>query len=66
MRLAVLRWLNSGLAVLIVFQLVSGLIPQSIPYALHRLAGFLVAAGIVLHVILNWQWIRSNLLPRRN
>jgi hypothetical protein len=65
MRTTLLRWLNSLLAVLVVFQLGSGLAPQDIPFELHRLGGFLLAAGVLLHLILNWQWIRSNLFPRR-
>jgi hypothetical protein len=60
----VLRLLNPLLAVLLVLQLASGLMPAFLPYEVHRISGILLAAGIGLHLILNWPWIRANLLKR--
>jgi hypothetical protein len=58
----ILKILNPLLALLLVFQLISGLLPTLVPYEVHRWAGILLAAGVALHVALNWSWIRANLL----
>jgi hypothetical protein len=52
------------IALILTFQLLSGLSPTVIPYEIHRAGGLLLAALIVLHVILNWTWIRANYLKR--
>jgi hypothetical protein len=59
-----LRLLNPTLAVLLAVQLVSGLFPALVPYSVHRTTGILLGIGIGLHLILNWSWIRSNILKR--
>jgi len=59
-----LKILNPLLALLLIFQLVSGLLPAAIPYEWHRAAGILLGTGIGLHLILNWPWIRSNFFKR--
>jgi len=61
--------LNPILAVLTVSQGLSGifaehLAPQVFQW-LHKGGGILLLAGIALHVILNWSWVRASLLPRR-
>jgi hypothetical protein len=60
----ILKILNPMLAVLLIFQLVSGLLPAIVPYDVHRIVGILLGGGVGLHLILNWPWIRANLLKR--
>jgi hypothetical protein len=60
----ILKVLNPCLAVLLIFQLISGLLPAVVPYNVHRIVGILLGAGVVFHIILNWPWIRANLLKR--
>ncbi len=48
-----------------IFQIVSGLLPDVIPYQVHQVSGLLLGAGIGLHVILNWSWIRANYFKRK-
>lgn len=57
-----LKYLNPLLAILFVLQMATGLMPAVFSYAVHRGLGILLAAGISLHIFLNWSWIRSNLL----
>jgi hypothetical protein len=63
-KIRILKILNPLLALLLAFQLVSGLFPAAVPYEVHRLAGILIAAGVAFHIALNWPWIRANLLMR--
>ncbi len=60
----ILKVLNPCLAVLLIFQLVSGLLPAVVPYEVHRIMGILIGAGVGFHIFLNWPWIRANLLKR--
>jgi len=61
--------LNPILAVLTVTQALSALLADHLPYVVfewvHKGGGFLLLAGIGLHVALNWTWVRASLLPRR-
>ncbi|MBN2084324.1 MAG: hypothetical protein JW748_03800 [Anaerolineales bacterium] len=52
------------MALVLIFQLISGAFPALVPYAVHRAAGLLLAAIVILHVILNWPWIRANYFKR--
>jgi hypothetical protein len=58
----ILRILIPIMAVLIVFQGISGLEPLLIPYPMHQITGLVLIGCAVLHVYLNWGWIRTNLL----
>ena len=64
-RIQALKILNSILLILLVFQIISGLNPLVVPYAVHQWVGITIAAGVVLHLILNWNWIRINILRRK-
>lgn len=61
--------LNPILAVLILSQGLSGLLRDQLSQEafkwVHKGGGMLLLAGVGLHVILNWNWVRANLLPRR-
>lgn len=65
-----LKILNPILAVLTVTQTLSALLADHLSYVVfewvHKGGGFLLLAGIGLHVVLNWTWVRASLLPRRH
>lgn len=59
-----LKILNPILAVLVLTQLVTGLSGASLPHevfeVMHGGGALLLAAGILLHVALNANWIKAN------
>lgn len=61
--------LNPILAVLAVSQALSALLNEQLSRKtfawVHEGGGTLLLIGIGLHVVLNWSWIRVNLLPRK-
>lgn len=61
--------LNPILAVLTVSQALSGIFAAQLPPAVfawvHKGGGILLVIGIGLHVLLNWNWVRASLLPRK-
>jgi hypothetical protein len=61
-RIQALRILNLILAPLMVFQIISGLNPATIPYVVHQDMGIAIGGLVFLHLILNWNWIRINIL----
>ena len=60
---------NPIIAVLILSQGLSGLLrpqlSQDVFQWVHKGGGILLLVGVGLHVFLNWNWVRANLLPRR-
>jgi len=64
-RIQALRILNVALLFLMAFQIFSGLRPMVVPYVVHQDAGILIGAGILLHLVLNWNWIKINILRSR-
>jgi len=56
--------LNPILAILVLNQVVTGLLHDSLPEQvfelLHVGGGILLAIGAALHLILNWNWIRAS------
>lgn len=66
---AALKVVNPVLGVLLVSQLVTGLVGDSLPHevfeVLHEGGGIALVAMAVLHVILNWSWVRANYLRRK-
>jgi protein-S-isoprenylcysteine O-methyltransferase Ste14 len=54
------------LAVLAVNQILTGVFGMSLPPSafnvLHRGGGFVLLAAAVLHVLLNWGWVKANYL----
>jgi hypothetical protein len=63
-RIKILKWVIPILALLLAFQIFSGLKPTLIPYQIHQAIGLLIAGLAVFHVVLNWPWIRTNYLKR--
>jgi heme A synthase len=63
-RIKILKWVIPILALLLTFQIVSGLNPALVPYQLHQAIGLVIGGVVVFHVILNWPWIRANYLKR--
>jgi hypothetical protein len=64
-RIQALKILNPILFLLIIFQIISGLNPMIVPYQVHQAVGIVIAAGILLHLTLNWAWIRTNIFRWR-
>lgn len=63
-----LRIVNPIIGILLIGQAGSGIFHEVIPYEVfekvHGTAGYLFVAGVTVHIILNWSWIKTNLLPR--
>ena len=65
-----LKIVNPILGILLVNQIITGMfghqiLPQGWFGVMHCKAGIAFAAVAALHVILNWNWIAANFLPRR-
>jgi hypothetical protein len=58
----ILKWVIPIMALLLAFQITSGLNPALVPYLVHQVTGLVIAGIVVFHVILNWPWIRTNYL----
>jgi hypothetical protein len=67
-RLTLMKALNPVLAFLVTSQIVTGASNRHIPHhvfkIVHESAGFLIGGAIALHVVLNWNWVKVNLLRR--
>ncbi|MEN6428817.1 MAG: hypothetical protein ABFE13_26010 [Phycisphaerales bacterium] len=64
-----LKILNPILAVLTVSQALSAIFGEHLSHKafewIHEGGGTLLLIGIGLHVLLNWNWVRASLSPRR-
>lgn len=67
-RPAVLKVVNLLLAVLALSQVLTGVlhdfIPKDVFLAVHKAGGLSFAAAAVLHIVLNWTWVRANYFER--
>ena len=67
-RVSILKILNPVLAILLLNQILTGILHGAIPKQayefFHEGGGILFAIGVVLHVILNWNWVKVNFLRR--
>lgn len=65
-----LKIINPILAILFIGQAFSGIFHAVIPYEVfekvHGSAGYLLAAAVTVHVVLNWNWIKVNFLRPRS
>lgn len=64
-----LKVLNPLLGILIINQILTGIFADALPREafeiMHQTGGFLLAAGVSLHVILNWRWIKANYFKKK-
>ena len=64
MRTSVLKIVNPILGVLLFNQVMTGLLHDMLPHeayeVLHEGGGIVFAIVALLHVILNWNWIKAN------
>ena len=65
---SVLKIVNIALGVLFLNQVVTALLSDVLPEEafeiLHEGGGTLLVVAVVLHVALNWGWVRNNLLRK--
>ena len=69
MKATALKVVNVILALVFLNQAATGLLRDSLSreafVILHQNAGIVLVACVVVHVVLNWNWVRSALLKRR-
>jgi drug/metabolite transporter (DMT)-like permease len=62
-RTNMLKYINPVIAILIVSQLLSALskdiLPDEVFEAWHKGGGILLLIGVLLHLFLNWGWVKS-------
>jgi len=67
-RNTVLKILNPILGILVVNQILTGIFADSLPgntfEILHQGGGIVFSVLVVLHVILNWNWVKANFFKR--
>ena len=67
-RNAILKILNPILAILFLNQILTGILHDAIPKEayefFHEGGGISFAVAAVLHVILNWNWVKANFCRR--
>ena len=65
---SLLKIVNSIMALmficLVTTALLDDVIPRDIYVRVHPLAGYIFAGCVVCHVILNWAWIKANVLKK--
>jgi drug/metabolite transporter (DMT)-like permease len=63
-----LKYINPIIAILIVSQLMSALLSDILPKETfevwHKGGGLLLFIGIIVHLVLNWGWVKSTYLKR--
>jgi hypothetical protein len=64
-----LKIVNPIIGILFIIQAATGIFHAVIPYEvfdkLHGPVGFLLAAGVTTHIILNWNWFKSTFTKRK-
>ena len=68
-KLKLLKIINPIIGILFLGQAISGIFHEMIPYEIfgkaHGTGGYLLVAGIIVHITLNWSWIQLNFLKPR-
>ena len=63
-----LKYINPVIAVLILSQLVSGLLHKVLHYevfeVMHKSGGIFLFIGVLIHVALNWGWVKTTFLKK--
>jgi len=69
-RNSILKIVNPVLGILVANQILTGLFSGALPYEafeiLHQGGGYLLAVTAVLHLILNWNWVKANYFKRHH
>lgn len=69
LRSSALKVLNPILAVFFLNQVITGVFHKAIPYKtyeiFHQGGGILFALAALLHVILNWNWVKANFFKKK-
>jgi hypothetical protein len=69
-RHSALKILNPILALLFLNQIIVGLFHITFPYnafkILHQGGGIILATAVLLHVILNWNWVKVNFIKKKS
>jgi len=67
-RNSIFKILNPVVAILFLNQILTGILHDAIPKEayefFHEGGGILFAVAVVLHVILNWNWVKANFYRR--
>ena len=67
-RNTMLKIVNPILGVLVINQILTGIFGMSLSREafeiLHKDGGFVLAGAAVLHLILNWNWVKANFFKR--
>ncbi len=67
-RTNMLKYINPVIAILIVSQLLSALskdiLPDEVFEVWHKGGGILLLIGVLLHLFLNWGWVKSTYFKR--
>jgi hypothetical protein len=65
-----LKIVNPILVILFIIQAGSGIFHEVIPFEVfekvHGSIGYVFAAGVAVHFVLNWSWIKINFLKARS
>lgn len=65
----VLKIINPLLALLVINQITTGLLADDLPHevfeTLHEAGGYALAVVAGLHLILNWNWVKSTYFKRK-
>ena len=64
-----LKVINPIIGILFFSQALSGFFNDFIPYEIfsktHGLGGYLLVAGVIIHVIVNWSWFKTAFKKRK-
>ena len=69
-KIKALKIVNSALAIVFLILVLTALFFQSIPYSIYRVihpyTGYVFTGLVILHIILNFGWIKNNVLKKKN